>query len=102
MGRIVGIRIKNYGSLKDVKMGKLLSDKSGKELASVNAIIGQSGTGKSTLADAFKGINSGFLEEENKEVGDKVDVELVDPRQLGIVTLGELKEHPRIVKFKKF
>lgn len=56
MGRIVGIRIKNYGSLKDVKMGKLLSDKSGKELASVNAIIGQSGTGKSTLADAF-----GFL-----------------------------------------
>lgn len=199
MGRIVGIRIKNYGSLKDVKMGKLLSDKSGKELASVNAIIGQSGTGKSTLADAFgfladclekgveeacdlngrggfekiisqgsaepiefeiyyreksndapityelsigldknsrpivekerlrqrrqkerygrpmsflflehgkgyafKGINSGFLEEENKEVGDKVDVELVGPRQLGIVTLGELKEHPRIVKFKNF
>ena len=24
MGRIAGIRIKNYGSLKDVRMGKLL------------------------------------------------------------------------------
>ena len=51
---------------------------------------------------AFKGNNSGFLEEENQEIGDKVDVELADPRQLGIVTLGELKEHPRIVKFKNF
>lgn len=199
MGRIAGIRIKNYGSLKDIQMGKLLSDNAGKELTNMNAIIGQSGTGKSTLADAFgfladclekgvetacdlngrggyeklisqgvkeaiefeiyyretsneppityelsigpdkydrpvvkkerlrqrranerygrpmsflflecgkgfafKGTNSGFLEEENQEIGDKVDVELADPRQLGIVTLGELKEHPRIVKFKNF
>ncbi len=199
MGRIAGIRIKNYGSLKDIKMGKLLFDSNGKELTSMNAIIGQSGTGKSTLADAFgfladclekgvevacdlnarggfeklisqgakepiefeiyyretsneppityelsigldkydrpivekerlrqrranerygrpmsflfleygkgfafKGNNSGFLEEENQEIGDKVDVELADPRQLGIVTLGELREHPRIVKFKNF
>ncbi len=199
MGRIAGIRIKNYGSLKDIKMGKLLFDNRGKELANMNAIIGQSGTGKSTLADAFgfladclekgvevacdlngrggyeklisqnvvepiefeiyyretsneppityelsigldkydrpvvekerlrqrranerygrpmsflfleygkgfafKGNNSGLLEEENQEIGDKVDVELADPRQLGIVTLGELKEHPRIVKFKNF
>ena len=50
---------------------------------------------------AFKGDNSGFVEEENKEIGEKVDVELADPRQLGIVTLGELREHPRIVRFKK-
>lgn len=199
MGRISGIRIKNYGSLKNIKMGKLLSDSSGKELTNINAIIGQSGTGKSTLADAFgfladclekgvevacdlngrggyekiisqgvegsiefeiyyketsnespityelaigldrfnrpivererlrqrrakekygrpmsflyldygrgyafKGIDSGLLEEENQEIGEKVKVELADPRQLGIVTLGELKEHPRIVKFKNF
>lgn len=199
MGRIVGIRIKNYGSLKNIKLGKLLSDKKGKELSNINAIIGQSGTGKSSLVDAFgfladcldkgvevacdlngrggyermisqgakepiefeiyyretsnespityelsigldnfdrpivekerlrqrranerygqpmsflyleygkgfafKGNNSGFLEEENQEIGEKVDVELADPRQLGIVTLGELKEHPRIVKFKTF
>lgn len=201
MGRIAGISIKNYGSLKNIRLGKLLSDKDrrGKELTNINAIIGQSGTGKSTLADAFgfledclekgvevacdlngrggydsiisqgadgaiefeiyyretsndapityelsigldrydrpvvvkerlrqrranerygqpmsflyleygkgyafKGMNSGFLEEENQEIGEKVDVELVDPRQLGVVTLGELKEHPRIVKFKNF
>ena len=200
MGRIAGIRIKNYGSLKDVKMGKLLSDgRNTKELTNINAIIGQSGTGKSTLADAFgfladclekgvevacdlngrggfdsiisqgaegpiefeiyyretsnespityelsvsldkydrpivekerlrqrranerygkpmsflyleygkgyafKGNNTGFLEEGNQEIGEKVDVELADPRQLGVVTLGELREHPRIVKFKNF
>ncbi len=56
MGRIAGIRIKNYGTLKNVKMGRLLFDATEKELTNMNAIIGQSGTGKSTLADAF-----GFL-----------------------------------------
>lgn len=199
MGRIAGIRIQNYGSLKDIKLGRLLFDSKGKDLTNINAVIGQSGTGKSTLADvfgfladclekgvetacdlngrggyesiisqgacdpisfeiyyretsnespityelligldkygrpivekerlrqrranerygrpisflyleygkgyAFKGNNTGYLEEENQEIGEKVDVELADPRQLGIVTLGELKEHPRIVKFKNF
>lgn len=199
MGRIAGIRIKNYGSLKNVKMGRLLFDATEKELTNMNAIIGQSGTGKSTLADAFgfladclekgaetacdlnnrggyekivsqgakgsiefeiyyretsneppityelsigidkndrpvvekerlrqrranerygrpmsflfleygkgfafKGNNSGLREEDNMEIGEKVDVELADPRQLGIVILGELREHPRIVKFKNF
>ncbi|MDR0948593.1 MAG: AAA family ATPase [Lachnospiraceae bacterium] len=199
MGRIVGIRIRNFGSLKDIKMGRLLTDKSQKELMNINAIIGQRGTGKSTVADAFgfladcmekgvenacdlngrggydklvsqgadgpiefeiyyretsnespityelaigldksdrpivekerlrqrrakerygwplsflylafgkgfafKGKNSGFLEEEDKEIGEKVEVELADPRQLGVVTLGELREHPRIVNFKNF
>lgn len=200
MGRILGIRIRNYGSLRDVKMGKLLSDGGNeKELTNMNAVIGQSGTGKSTLADAFgfladclekgveaacdlngrggyenivsqgmlepiefeiyyketsnerpityelsidldknsrpivkkerlrqrragqkygrpmsflyleygkgfafKGDNTGFFEEKNQEIGEKVDVELADPRQFGIVTLGELREHPRIVKFKNF
>ena len=199
MGRIAGIRIKNYGTLKNVKMGRILFDATEKELTNMNAIIGQSGTGKSTLADAFgfladclekgaetacdlnnrggyekivsqgakgsiefeiyyretsneppityelsigidkndrpvvekerlrqrranerygrpmsflfleygkgfafKGNNSGLREEDNMEIGEKVDVELADPRQLGIVTLGELREHPRIVKFKNF
>ena len=199
MGRIAGIRIRNYGSLKDIKIGKFLSDKHGKELKNINAIIGQSGTGKSTLADAFgfladcldkgvetacdlngrggyeklisqgvrgpiefeiyyketsnespityelsigldkngrpivererlrqrranerygwplsflyleygkgfafKGNNSGLMEGKDKEIGEKVEVELADPRQLGVVTLGELREHPRIVKFKNF
>lgn len=200
MGRIIGIRIKNYGSLKDIKLGKLLFDsKDVKELTNMNAIIGQSGTGKSTLADAFgfladslekgvevacdlngrggyesiisqgaqgpiefeiyyreksnespityelfigldkagrpiiekerlrqrrknerygrpmsflfleygkgyafKGNDGGRSDEGDQEIGDKVDIELADPRQMGIVTLGELREHPRIVKFKNF
>ncbi len=53
MGKIAGIAIKNYGSLKNIKMGKLYSDSSGNELENMIAIIGPSGNGKSTLADAF-------------------------------------------------
>ncbi|MEG0145224.1 MAG: ATPase, partial [Clostridia bacterium] len=53
MGKIEGISIQNYGSLKSVKLGKLLSDQSGKALGNMVTIIGPSGTGKSTLADAF-------------------------------------------------
>lgn len=53
MGKILGIEIKNYGSLKYIKMGKLFSDQSGTELGNMVAIIGPSGNGKSTLADAF-------------------------------------------------
>lgn len=53
MGKILGIAIQNYGSLKQIKMGKLFSDQSGAELGNMVAIIGPSGNGKSTLADAF-------------------------------------------------
>lgn len=53
MGKIQGIAIRNYGTLKDIKMGKLLSDQSGEPLGNMVAIIGPSGNGKSTLADAF-------------------------------------------------
>lgn len=53
MGKILGISIQNYGSLKQIKMGKLYSDQSGVELGNMVAIIGPSGNGKSTLADAF-------------------------------------------------
>lgn len=53
MGKILGIAIQNYGSLKNVKMGKLFSDQTGDELGNMVAIIGASGNGKSTLADAF-------------------------------------------------
>lgn len=53
MGKIQGIAIKNYGTLKDIKMGKLLSDQRGEPLGNMVAIIGPSGNGKSTLADAF-------------------------------------------------
>ena len=53
MGKILGRGIQNYGSLKNIKMGKLLSDTSNEEFGNMVAIIGQSGNGKSTLADAF-------------------------------------------------
>lgn len=53
MGKILGIAIQNYGTLKDVKMGKLFTDQSGHELGNMVAIIGPSGNGKSSLADAF-------------------------------------------------
>jgi len=53
MGKILGIAIKNYGSLKDVKMGQLFTDRDTAPLSNMVAIIGPSGNGKSTLADAF-------------------------------------------------
>ncbi len=58
MGKILGIQIQNYGSLRDVKLGKLFSDQSEDELGNMVAVIGPSGNGKSTLADAF-----GFISE---------------------------------------
>lgn len=39
---------------------------------------------------------------ETEDTANKVTVELTDPRQLGIATLGTLKEHPRIAKFRNF
>ena len=56
MGKILGIGIRNYGALKSITMGKLFSDQTGEPLGNMIAIIGPSGNGKSTLADAF-----GFL-----------------------------------------
>lgn len=53
MGKIEGISIQNYGSLKSIKMGRLFSDRSGTPLSNMTTIIGPSGTGKSTMADAF-------------------------------------------------
>lgn len=53
MGKILGIAIQNYGSLKNIKMGKLYSNQKATELGNIVAIIGPSGNGKSTLADAF-------------------------------------------------
>ncbi|MDO5115548.1 MAG: AAA family ATPase [Synergistaceae bacterium] len=53
MGKVLGIAIQNYGSLQNIKMGQLYSDRQGKPLGNMVAIIGPSGNGKSTLADAF-------------------------------------------------
>lgn len=53
MGKIEGIKIEHYGSLESITLGKIYSDQSGKVLGNMVAIIGPSGTGKSTIADAF-------------------------------------------------
>lgn len=42
------------------------------------------------------------VEIEGEEDRTKAPVELTDPRQLGIATLGTLKEHPRIKRFRDF
>ncbi len=56
MARIEGIRIRNFRSLKDVTLGRVLSDRTPDPLMPMTAVIGKNGVGKSTLFDAF-----GFL-----------------------------------------
>lgn len=197
MGKILGIAIKNYGSLKNIKMGQLYTDRSGTALGNMVAIIGPSGNGKSTLADAFgfisdclatdietacdssnrggynqiisqgckesihfeiyyretsktppityeltidadkngrpyvkeerlrqrvlnigrplsflylkngkgyafEGSHGGQNDEGTTIEGEKIDVELNETRKLGIVTLGAMKQYPRIEKFLTF
>lgn len=53
MGKIEGIAIKNYGSLRDVTLGKTLSKQTAAPLSNMTTIIGPSGNGKSTIADVF-------------------------------------------------
>lgn len=53
MGKIEGIQIKNYGPLKNIVLGKTRTNQQAKALGNLTAIIGPSGNGKSTLADAF-------------------------------------------------
>lgn len=53
MGKIEGIKIENYGPLKHIVMGQTLSHREFPPLGNLTAIIGPSGNGKSTLADAF-------------------------------------------------
>jgi len=53
MGKIEGLNIKNYGVLKDITIGSLVSGGLEKPLGNLVAIIGASGSGKSTIADAL-------------------------------------------------
>ncbi|MBF0555066.1 MAG: AAA family ATPase [Nitrospirae bacterium] len=55
MAIIEGFRVKNFGVLKDVTIGKLWA-KEGAPLTPLTAVIGKNGVGKTTLFDAF-----GFL-----------------------------------------
>lgn len=53
MGKIEGIKIHNYGPLKDIILGKTRSNQKEKALGNLVAVIGPSGNGKSTFADVF-------------------------------------------------
>lgn len=56
MAKIEGFRIRNYRTLRDIKLGRLWNDKGTGDLAPMTAVIGKNGAGKSSLFDAF-----GFL-----------------------------------------
>ncbi len=56
MAKIEGFRIKNFGTLKDITLGKLWNTQKLSPLTPLTAVIGKNGVGKSTLFDAF-----GFL-----------------------------------------
>jgi len=56
MAKIEGFRVRNFGVLRDVTLGKLWNLQTSDPLASLTAVIGKNGVGKSTLFDAF-----GFL-----------------------------------------
>ena len=56
MARIEGIRIINYGVLRDVALGRVLRAPEDTALTPLTAVIGKNGVGKSSLFDAF-----GFL-----------------------------------------
>jgi predicted ATPase len=56
MAKIEGVRIRNFGVLRDITLGKLWNTQKEKPLTPMTSVIGKNGSGKSTLFDAF-----GFL-----------------------------------------
>ena len=56
MATLEGFRVRNFGVLKDVTLGRLWNRKKEEALTPMTAVIGKNGVGKSALFDAF-----GFL-----------------------------------------
>ena len=56
MATLEGFRVRNFGVLKDVTLGRLWDKRKEDALTPMTAIIGKNGVGKSVLFDAF-----GFL-----------------------------------------
>ena len=52
MAKIEGFRIRNFGVLKDVTLGRLWNQQQAEPLTPMTAVIGRNGVGKSTLFDA--------------------------------------------------
>lgn len=46
MGKIEGIKIQNYGVLKNITLGKTRTEQNAKTLGNLVAVIGPSGNGK--------------------------------------------------------
>ncbi|EOS35526.1 hypothetical protein C808_04729 [Lachnospiraceae bacterium M18-1] len=67
MGKIEGIKIQNYGALKDIVLGKTRTNQNAKALGNLVAVIGPSGNGKSTLADIV--YPQGYLKLKKRAVG---------------------------------
>lgn len=59
---------------------------------------------ESYASDALENVLTEWLDNEEsiQEDADSIRVDLTDQRKLGIVTLGSLKEHPRITSFRNF
>ena len=57
MARLEGFRVRNFGVLKDVTLGRLWNQQKIEALTPMTAVIGKNGVGKSALFDAF-----GFLQ----------------------------------------
>jgi len=53
MAIIEGFRVKNYGPLKDVTLGKVWTMRDAHPLTPMTVVIGKNGAGKSTIFDAF-------------------------------------------------
>ncbi|MFQ1844126.1 AAA family ATPase, partial [Aeromonas veronii] len=56
MALIEGFKIKNYRALKDILLGRTITERDKEPLDPLTVVIGRNGTGKSSLFDAF-----GFL-----------------------------------------
>ena len=68
----------------------------------LNLENGKGAAWKGESYDLSSASSSSVSSSSSEESKDKVDVELTDPRRLGIATLGTLVEHPRIALFRDF
>ena len=53
MATLEGFRVRNFGVLKDVTLGRLWNGRREEALTPITAVIGKNGVGKSALFDGF-------------------------------------------------